>query len=388
MNRNDTHIPFLDHIRGFAILIVFVFHCLGAAYGFDQLKWDGWFRDFDVPRSFLMLLPASFGWTGVLVFFVVSGFCIQLSYQRSSQKDILTFFTRRFFRIYPPYFIALLIFSFLYPWHTIRFDSLSSFSQFGSHLFLIHNFDNRSVFGINSSFWSIAVEFQLYLLYPLLILLVRRLTWTKTLWIIGALEFGMRAFAGIYTTIYDASLPSVIINSPLYFWFSWSIGAAAAEAFLNRQSLPFSRVPVWVFPLLMTVSTFIRPLAPFSSLFAACSTVSLINLLFRISITDHSTRLHFAGKHLRFVGIVSYSVYLIHQPIIGLAPLIVVKLNPNLHLHPLFMFVLCCATWIPIVMLSWCFYRLFELPSIKVGKMAIQRKIKANTLLERSVGGS
>lgn len=372
--KND-HINFLDHIRGVAILIVFIYHCLAAAYGFDYFKWNGWFLNFDANRSVLAIFPATFGWIGVPIFFVVSGFCIHISHQKSSNKSISSFFARRFFRIYPAYFVAILIFSFCYPWHSIHFDSVSSFGQFFSHFFLIHNFDKRSFFGINSSLWSIAVEFQLYLLYPVLMLLVRRLTWSTTLWIIGGFEFGIRAFAGIYDTIYD-TFPTGWITSgaPFYYWFSWSIGAAAAEAFLNRNSLPFSRVWGWTFPLLMVISTFIRPFAALAFLFAALSTVSVIGLLLKNRQDGSVGSSRLIPQHLRFVGIVSYSVYLLHQPILELVPRVISKLNTGSHLHPLITFALCSTTWVPILLLSWCFYRLFELPGIELGKTLIRRK--------------
>lgn len=191
--------------------------------------------------------------------------------------------------------------------------------------------------------------------------------------IIGALEIGLRAFAAVYSTIYDQLIPRLISGSPLYFWFSWSIGALAAEAFLNRQALPFSRVPVWIFPLLTVVSSCVKPLESFSFLLAALSTVSLINLLLTTSATGRMAAFPFVGRHLGFAGIVSYSVYLLHQRMIESVEYFFRTFNPPLHLSPLSIFALCLVSWIPIVLLSWCFYRLIELPSIEFGKMAIRR---------------
>jgi peptidoglycan/LPS O-acetylase OafA/YrhL len=94
------HIEFLDQVRGIAIVVVFLFHALGTACGYEQLPWGHCFRDFSVSQSFLLLLPFSFGWSGVAIFFVVSGFCIHLSFKRKA--DWPDFFVRRFFRIYPP----------------------------------------------------------------------------------------------------------------------------------------------------------------------------------------------------------------------------------------------------------------------------------------------
>jgi len=109
--RNKIHLPFLDGIRGIAILGVFFFHSLHATFGFDNLKWNGIYRDFNVLDSFLALYPFTYGGAGVAIFFVVSGFCIHLRHQRSKDGDWLSFANRRFFRIYPPYLLALLFFS-------------------------------------------------------------------------------------------------------------------------------------------------------------------------------------------------------------------------------------------------------------------------------------
>ena len=371
--RHDTHVPFLDHIRGFAILIVFLFHCLMATPGFDPMLWNGWFADFTQMRwPSLLVFPAALGGVGVPIFFVVSGFCIHLSHSRTRQKSIRHFFIRRFFRIYPPYLAALLIFSFVFPWHSIRFNSLFNFAQFGSHVLLVHNFSERSFFAINASFWSIAVEFQLYLLYPLLLTLVGRFSWLKALWLLAALEIAMRLFGGVYETVYNAAPPRWIDGSPLGYWFSWSIGAAAAEAFLQHRSLPFSWAPVWLFPLLTLASTLVRPLVPFSFVFAALATVSAISHLLGKNPGLENATSHRGSEYLRQVGVLSYSIYLLHQPIVILVPRYIEKLMPGLDLHPLATFVLCLGTWIPVLLCSRLFYRFIELPSIALGKIVLR----------------
>ena len=90
-----SHIDFLDPIRGVAILVVFAYHSLGMVFGRYQLSWHHWFPDFNVSRSFLLLLPVTLGWAGVAIFFVVSGFCIHLSFSKLPQWPL--FFWRRFF---------------------------------------------------------------------------------------------------------------------------------------------------------------------------------------------------------------------------------------------------------------------------------------------------
>ena len=50
-----------------------------------------------------------------------------------------------------------------------------------SHLFLVHNFNPDWYYGINGAFWSIAVESQLYVLYPVLVALASRRGWPLAL---------------------------------------------------------------------------------------------------------------------------------------------------------------------------------------------------------------
>jgi peptidoglycan/LPS O-acetylase OafA/YrhL len=69
MNHAKEHLPFLDGIRGVAILAVFLYHSLGASFGLYQLPWAGMFRDFDTSRSYLLLYPFTYGFAGVAVLF-------------------------------------------------------------------------------------------------------------------------------------------------------------------------------------------------------------------------------------------------------------------------------------------------------------------------------
>src|SRR4051812_12166801 len=193
MKRTEAHLQLIDQLRGVAILAVFAFHCLHSSFGHDQLGWGRWFPEFlAAKKSFLAVLPLTFGWAGVAIFFVVSGFCIHLSYLRHTADDWRAFFVRRFFRIYPPYFVALIGFALLFPLSRLAFDTAFDWVQLASHALLVHNFDEDTFLGINGAFWTIAVEVQLYLLYPVLLGLVKRLGWKRTLIALAVIELLMR----------------------------------------------------------------------------------------------------------------------------------------------------------------------------------------------------
>jgi peptidoglycan/LPS O-acetylase OafA/YrhL len=386
------HLPFLDAIRGFAILSVMAYHSLSAAYGIDQLPWKGWFHDFQVPASFLLFLPVTLGWLGVPIFFVVSGFCIHLSHQRSKSKAWSVYFARRFFRIYPPYLVALLLFSFLWPWTVLHINSLSGIFQFFTHLLLIHNFFPTTFWAINGSFWTLAIEAQLYLLYPLLLLLVHRMGWIRALWITGLLELGMRLFQGIFNVLHNTSAQtwvshgepffySFTLGSPFYFWFCWSIGAYAADCFLKKEPLPLRGLPIWIFPALLVLVTSFKPIISFGYVCAALSAVSLISWF--LSPRSTAPRNSSAGfQHLLSgLGTISFSAYLFHQPIINLVPQLLENgYLPNT-LGPLPRLLLITLSWIPILLLSWFSYHWIEAPSIALGKWVLTKFQKNNPAL-------
>jgi len=360
------HIAFLDHIRGIAILLVVGFHALGASYGVSQLGWNGLFRDFSIhSATFLALLPLSLGWLGVSIFFVVSGFCIHLSYEKSQPKGFNAFFVRRFFRIYPPYLLGVCFFAFLFPFTMLKQDSALNTAQMLPHLLLIHNFDPHAILGINGSFWSIAVEVQLYLLYPLLAVAAKRFGWSKMLLLTGVVEFSLRGFSGALP------LASWCTASPFYYWFSWTIGAKLADDWLSGRRPFLSESPVWVWPALTLLAYFFQPLSEFTFPFVALATANAIAcLLSRPAVPVSSPRVW--SRFLSWVGVISYSLYLLHEPLLKAVPEALKAAFPQHYFHPLLLFACTLASCAFILPACWLFYRWVELPSMGMGKRLVK----------------
>ena len=156
------------------------------------------------------------------------------------------------------------------------------------------------------------------------------------------------------------------------------MGAAAADAFLHRRELPFARVPVLVFPALTILAANIRPFAPFAFVFAALATISIMDRLLKGQFKWTARVPPFISNHLRLAGLVSYSIYLLHFPMLTLVPRVMEKFFPGQHFHPLVMMLACVAMWIPVLVGSWIFYRFLELPSIELGKKLIRFRTKAD----------
>jgi peptidoglycan/LPS O-acetylase OafA/YrhL len=373
---NKVHLPFLDGIRGIAILAVFLFHSMAASFGFSTLGWVGLFRDFDVSRSFLALYPVTYGSVGVAIFFVVSGFCIHLSHQRSKEKGWLSFAIKRLFRIYPAYLLAIFVFFFVWPWGSLSLESFPRIAQLVSHVLAIHNLDPRTFFGINASFWSIAVEIQLYAIYPLFLLFTTKIGWNQALLVVGTFEICIRLWASINGFLFDERLPRFIEYSPFAFWLSWSLGAYLCECFLANRTSRLFRIR---FDLMFAVAfalPFFKPTAPFTFFaFSLLTAIAIERLMTETWTLPHNRYFGWCWSHLRFLGVASYSFYLFHQPIIGLTDKVFARNIPDTSIHPLIKFSV-CLVWYPLILLlSYIVYCVIEKPSIEFGRL-VWTKIK------------
>ena len=265
-----------------------------------------------------MLLPLSYGWAGVAIFFVVSGFCIHLSFERQG-REWKEFFIRRFFRIYPAYLLTLLVFALLFPATRLDFSSgHDGWLQFISHLLLIHNFNPQTSSAIDGLLWMALSlsEVQLYLIYPLLLMLVAKSGWRRTMFVLAVCEIliqgvqatlgwllGPESPVGFRPFIYDFSLLFYLVKvSPLAYWFSWSLGAFVADAFLKGRRPPFAEFSFWPWLAVAAGSYLVKPLAPFSFLLFALATAIFISKY----LSGASPKTHipdFCLKFLRQTGI-------------------------------------------------------------------------------------
>lgn len=170
--------PALDGIRALAVTLVFLDHFGGGSHGGKLLQL------FNVVRGY--------GWTGVDIFFVLSGFLITgiLYDTRNDSKFFRRFFARRSLRIFPVFYLVVAVLLALTPLLQLQWRA-------GHALFLIymgnflanHDFSLYEIISANHAsgkifighFWSLCVEEQFYLLWPPIVWLVRdrvKLIWT------------------------------------------------------------------------------------------------------------------------------------------------------------------------------------------------------------------
>jgi len=184
---NKLRLHSVDILRGIAALAVAFYHIWGhdGSYAWQSI---GVVPQTPNPSLFVYLIsPFRWGYLGVSLFLVLSGFCIHLPYARkkyskgSYEFKGTEFFTRRIWRLYPAYIVALLGTAFVLIGASY-FSSLHIGDHFAipttwdivSHLVMLHGFLENQFYSVASVFWSLSLEFQLYLAYPLFLLAFRK----------------------------------------------------------------------------------------------------------------------------------------------------------------------------------------------------------------------
>ena len=194
----SAHIPALDGLRGIAILLVLAHH----------FTYYGGFR----PRLLvdkLFYLATMAGWSGVDLFFVLSGFLITgiLYDTKGTECYFRNFYIRRCLRIFPLYYGVLVLSFVVFPRVVISEPSsassqslLADQSWYWTYLINVKiALEGWPKVNFIAHFWSLAVEEQFYFVWPLLVFLWRRETLVKVCVACVVVALGLRigfAFIG------------------------------------------------------------------------------------------------------------------------------------------------------------------------------------------------
>jgi len=153
----------MDGLRGLAIALVVWFHIWQITWLGANLPLFGHTFNFNV-------IPET-GFVGVSLFFFISGFVIFYPYARTMfdgapRQTTRTFYYRRLLKILPSYYFALAAMTAL-GWFTFS-SQADELRQLGFHAIFIFGFFPDTIGSVNGVLWSLAVEMQFYLIFPLI----------------------------------------------------------------------------------------------------------------------------------------------------------------------------------------------------------------------------
>ncbi|MCL1656831.1 acyltransferase [Elizabethkingia miricola] len=259
------------------------------------------------------------GFVGVDIFFVISGYLmtkIILSGISKNTFNILEFYKKRVIRIFPALITALIFFGiavyFLVPTQFINYcKSAFSSSLFFSNMYYYLNsgyFDLGSQFNFLLHTWSLSVEWQFYMIYPLLLLPFRKLYLNSRKW-----------FSLIFIVLIIGSFISMNIhnrNNPGYAFYifytrAWEMMIGGLVFLYEDRS---RKLPNKYKNILVAASIFVIYLCIYK--FQWYSYLTLVPILATAAILWANVNwVLFSNKLTKFLGDISYSLYLWHWPL-------------------------------------------------------------------------
>lgn len=276
------------------------------------------------------ILICNFGWTGVDLFFVLSGFLIsgKLLPYLDDKKLLIKFYRNRFLRIVPLYF-SILIFFFTCWFLFSSSQTLKAFKFYQNNWWNFFLFIQNWTFANTSAevkthllhLWSVAVEEQIYLLFPILVLYIKNKK--QIFYIILALCFIILAARTLF------SISAIVDNQyNLIFWNTFF----RLDAFLSGVAIYFifywfpvsSRYIKWsgfICILIIVAKVIISNNAEKNNLFTASIGYTLVAIAYAsllwLTLTQENKFINFitSSNLLRFTGKISYGMYLIHWPL-------------------------------------------------------------------------
>lgn len=353
--RGGTRVPWLDGIRGAAAIFVVLHHMWLTAYpGFPSDNgpwWLGWLL---------------YGHMAVAVFIVVSGFSLALVPMNNGGKlpgGIRRFVRRRAWRILPAYWAALIL-SIVLTAGLIRPDlgAASIGRTFAVHGLLLQDMVGSDT--PNGALWSIAVEWQIYFVFPL-ILLVGRFTRP-------AIAVALTAVAVLAAhTVASIGPPfDKIDHVTPQFLALFALGVLAVHLGTGERGAALRR-PLCALALVAFAAFVALALVEGSEW--VVSNFFWMDLLFGIGVAGALTLMHAGGaapvrrvlasRIAIFLGLFSYSIYLIHDPLLSV--LSHYAFGP-LGLPPLEMFAVTLVVGFPLILaVCYGFHLLFEAPFLR-----------------------
>jgi peptidoglycan/LPS O-acetylase OafA/YrhL len=310
--------PNLDAIRTIAFLFVFSEHVLWGAI--KKIQLEGEFLNHFVYNLF------SNGALGVSIFFVLSGFLITYlilnEIELNGKLDVVSFYKRRFLRIWPLYLLLLVFIFFVYPL-LVNYFNLFYFENPANkwmYFAFLSNFDMIRLFNESKeSFmqtgvtWSVAIEEQFYLIWPLIFLIInKRLTPVVFIFII---------LFSIVFRYYHCENPTYI-----YFHTFGVFGDLALGGFLAWMALYFPnqlsrllpqnyylKVLIYLFGIFFVLSNdYFISKPEWRSVNRFLSTLFFVYVLADQNFTE-SVKFKFSNlKFLSYLGKWTYGMYLLH----------------------------------------------------------------------------
>jgi peptidoglycan/LPS O-acetylase OafA/YrhL len=302
-NANRQYYPALDGLRGVAILLVIIYHNFGFINYFF------------------------FGWLGVDLFFVLSGFLITDILLKSfgSPNYLRNFYARRVLRIFPVYYLSLILFLVVLPLIPSLHVSLTYYTD--NQLWLwtylqnwLYIFKPTSSSDVLHHLWSLAVEEQFYLLWPIAIILLK-----KPKYLLVLISMILLAVIATRFIIWTYAIKDFSYYNLYTFSRIDGICIGCMIALLQKINVNILKNTTWIIVLGLSGINFLfyffnkdyQFSFPYLAIVGYTTFAVIFGLLVHETVSKETKIINFIFglSPLRFFGRISYGLYVYHWPI-------------------------------------------------------------------------
>lgn len=416
------NIAALDGVRAIAALLVVSVHISGIA----RIPWDA-------NRNPLATAFAFIGRTGVVLFFVLSGFLLFMPYARAllfqaEWPSTRKFYLRRIFRIWPGYYFTLAAMIVLFD-H--KYLQPAYWKQLGLFLTFFMDSSPQTWQQIDGPFWTLAIEWQYYILLPLLALcfswIVKRVAPAPQQRLkavlgccVGLIVWGLLIRGlGVYYQRHpgtSALLPHAVLNFILFFTFGmqgkylevFAFGMIISSCYIFAHHPEFGHVvkarlqhlSAWIWGSGLMVLTFLALwqaeaetdrnamphftaldfLHPLKSFYAwlgePLAGIGFALCMLAILFGSPTLKWLFETRFLRWVGMLSYGIYMWHLNLILYFSGVILPHIP--FTGSILGKDLALWAFVGVFILPFCylFYKIIEEPGIRLGAWLVARKFE------------
>lgn len=299
-------IPVIDGLRGLAVLMVVYQHTL--ADRFTTLFGTG--------------VVVRYGLLGVTLFFILSGFVLYRPYLLGEREfnnwgDVIRFYKHRFWRLYPLFFIHVIIVSALV--YNTSVDSLKSGAL---SLTLLSQFTSSNFYpAINAVIWTLVVEIMFSLVFPALIVMIRRYGYLLTSTMLFSVALAIRLVGTNFGSAHQNPVKDFFLARIDDFF----IGMLICFAFYKRQEvIRLFRSWIILIPaaILFALGTWIwefdinNQVNLYAAFVNNIIQLSFV-LLILVALNQNWVATIFQNQILRACGIMCFSIYLWHNTLVG-----------------------------------------------------------------------
>lgn len=353
MKDNQNRYAFADSLRGLAALWVVLYHLFHGDH-INKLS--------DFIGKTLSTIFFESGNLGVPIFFVLSGFVMSVT---TNNKHIgwvqfQKFVLRRVVRISPPYYFSIVITLILLAIKIFYVDHSGDFpniSTIVAHLFYSQGFLGYKQ--INVVYWTLCYEIQFYIVFGLIVYLASKYQNDST----PQLAILVSAtLISIFWLVWSSNSPS----SPIYqyseshllfinYWYSFCAGALVGWSI--TKDVNFEKYLIGFYISIILIGSY------YDNWFAIASGLTAFFLHLALIKNKMSSWLNF--RFLQVLGLISYSLYLIHNSITGVSARIIRNFFAVGVLTDILIVgftIVCC------IALSYLMYMIIEKPVIKISQ--------------------